>query len=474
MAQAVNSPPRQRGLLLAYGAMLAAGGGAYCLIQNLGSGLAAPAARSLSASTTEGGAGHHLLPLLLALLAIILVSRALGGIFRYLKQPPVIGEVLAGILLGPSLLGQLAPELSATLFSSSVTTLLGTLAQIGVLLFMFVIGLELDLGVLRREAQSAVAISHASIVVPFVLGTALALPLYPLLSTADVSFTAFSLFLGVSMSVTAFPVLARILADRRLQHTEVGKLAMVCAAVGDVTAWCLLAFVVGIVRSELGPAIWTTVLTGSYVSAMLLFIRPLAARFAAWYDRTEDGEQVMMGVVGSVLLVSSVATEYIGIHALFGAFLIGAVIPHDSRLAHSLHTRFRDLVVMMFLPAFFAYSGLRTRIDLIAPGHWWICVALVLTACLGKFGGTSLAARLTGVPWRNASILGILMNTRGLMELIVLNIGLELGVISPTLFAMLVVMALVTTFLTTPVLDWLTQGRLSQEAADLRTANPAG
>jgi Kef-type K+ transport system membrane component KefB len=400
----------------------------------------------------------------LALVTILIASRALGFVFRYFRQPAVIGEVLAGILLGPSLLGAVAPTLAAALFPPSVTPLLGTIAQIGVLLFMFVIGLELNLGMLRREAQATLAISHASIVIPFLLGAALALPLYPLLSTADVSFTAFSLFLGISMSVTAFPVLARILADRRLQHTEMGTLALICAAVGDVTAWCLLALVVGVIQARLTSALWTTALTALYVAAMFVVIRPLARRFTTWYERSEGGEQAMMGVVCCMLLLSSIATEYIGIHTLFGAFLIGAVIPHDSRLAHSLQTRLQDLVVVMFLPAFFAFSGLRTRIDLIAPGQWWICAIIILVACLGKYGGTTVAARATGLSWRNASLLGILMNTRGLMELIVLNIGLDLGVISPTLFAMLVLMALVTTVATTPLLDWLARGEVKQEA----------
>jgi len=459
-----NDRTRKGRILLAYGAMLALGVGAYLLIRSVGGGLAAPPPAAAAPASGAGSHGSGLLPLLIALLTIIVASRGLGVVFRYFRQPAVIGEVLAGILLGPSLLGQVAPGVSAALFPHSITPLLGTIAQIGVLLFMFVIGLELDMSMLRREAHATLAISHASILVPFLLGAGLALFLYPLLSTADVSFTAFSLFLGISMSVTAFPVLARILADRQLQNTETGTLAMICAAVGDVTAWCLLAFVVGIIQARLDTAIWTTVLTALYVAGMFVLVRPLAQRFAAWYERSEGGDQAMMGVVCIMLLLSSVATEYIGIHTLFGAFLIGAVIPHDSRLAHSLHTRLQDLVVVMFLPAFFAFSGLRTRIDLIAPGQWWICALIIGVACLGKFGGTTVAARATGIPWRQASVLGILMNTRGLMELIVLNIGLDLGVVSPPLFAMLVLMALVTTFATTPILDWLAREELKHEA----------
>jgi Kef-type K+ transport system membrane component KefB len=398
--------------------------------------------------------------LLVALVTIIIASRAVGSVFRFFRQPAVIGEVLAGILLGPSLLGKVAPAWSAALFPASVTPLLGTVAQIGVLLFMFVVGLELDTGILRREGQSTILISHLGILAPFLLGSGVAIWIYPLVSNSGVSFTAFSLFLGISMSVTAFPVLARILEDRGLQHTDMGVRALVSAAVGDVTAWCLLAFVVGIIQARLDAALRTSVLTIAYIAAMFGVVRPLAHRFAAWYDREKSADQAMMAVVCTVLLLSSLATEFIGIHTLFGAFLIGAVIPHDSRLAKVLEARLRDLVVVMFLPAFFAFSGLRTRVDLIAPDQWWICGVLILVACLGKFGGSTIAARVAGMSWRGASALGILMNTRGLMELIVLNIGLDLGVISPPLFAMLVIMALVTTFATTPILDWLTRGEL--------------
>lgn len=452
-------PQRQRRILLAYGVMVLLGVLAYVAISSLGTGLAAPAPLGSVVAASGGHHGSGLVPLLISLATIIVASRLLGAVFRRFRQPAVIGEVLAGILLGPSLLGKLVPGATEALFPGTVMPLLGTLAQVGILLFMFVVGLELDTSILRREAHSTLAISHASIVVPFLLGSALALWLYPLLSSADVSFTAFSLFLGISMSVTAFPVLARILEDRRLQNTETGTVAMICAAVGDVTAWCVLAFVVGIIQAKISAAIWTSALTLLYITGMFLVIRPLAQKLAAWYERSDGGEQTMLGVVCIMLLLSSMATEFIGIHTLFGAFLMGAVIPHDSRLARTLETRLRDLVVVMFLPAFFAFSGLRTRIDLIAPGQWVLCAAIILVACLGKFGGSALAARFTGMSWRNASAVGILMNTRGLMELIVLNIGLDLGVISPTLFAMLVLMALVTTFATTPILDLIVRGR---------------
>lgn len=467
-----EDPRRGRRILTAYLLMVGLGAAAFLGIAAAGRGLAAPPGGPGSVEPGPASHGGGLVQLLLALVTIIVASRVLGALFRCFRQPAVIGEVLAGILLGPSLLGKVAPGVTQALFPDSVTPFLGTIAQIGVLLFMFVVGLELDTRILRREAPSTLAISHASIAVPFLLGSALALWLYPLLSSAGVSFTAFSLFLGISMSVTAFPVLARILTDRQLQNTETGTVAMICAAVGDVTAWCILAFVVGIVQAKISAAVWTTLLTALYIGGMFVFIRPLARRLAAWYERAEGGEEAMLGVVCIMLLLSSMATEFIGIHTLFGAFLMGAVIPHDSRLARSLETRLRDLVVVMFLPAFFAFSGLRTRIDLIAPDQWWICAVIIGVACLGKFGGSTAAARVTGMSWRNASAVGILMNTRGLMELIVLNIGLDLGVISPTLFAMLVLMALVTTFATTPILDLIVRGRV--EELGLATAPERG
>lgn len=407
---------------------------------------------------------------LIALVCVIAVSRLLSAGFRYLHQPPVIGEVLAGVLLGPSLLGSVAPALSALLFPSGVIPLLGILSQVGVLLFMFLVGLELNTAILRQRTHAVVVISHASIVVPFLLGSGLALWIYPRLSSSDVSFTAFTLFMGIAMSVTAFPVLARILSDRRLQRTRMGTLALTCAAIDDVTAWCLLAFVVGVIQSRVAGAGMTAVLSVLYIAFMFIVGRPLMDRFIARYERQATPGQAPMATVCLALLLSSVATEFIGIHSFFGAFLVGAVIPHDSSVARQLHDRLHDFLVVMLLPAFFAFVGLRTRIDLIAGSQWWICGAIIVTACVGKFGGSAVAARLTGMGWRDATCLGILMNTRGLMQLIVLNIGFDLKVISPTLFAMLVIMALVTTLLTTPVLDVL----MSDESEELTARRPTG
>jgi Kef-type K+ transport system membrane component KefB len=446
--------------------MTAAGVGLFFVIRAYGEGLAAPlpAGHAAIGPAAVAAHGNPLLRVLVALVTILAASRAMGILFRAVRQPPVIGEIVAGLLLGPSLLGKLAPGVAAALFPASILPMLGLLAQVGVLLYMFVVGLELNTDLLRERTQATVAISHAGILLPFLLGSALALWIYPLLASRDVPFTGFALFMGVSMSVTAFPVLARILTDRGLQSTRMGTVALTCAAVNDVTAWCLLAFVVGMVRAQVAGAGVTALLTLLYVAAMFALVRPLARRFVARYEGLEAPGQPMMAAVCLLLLLSSLATEFIGIHTLFGAFLVGAVIPHDSSVARLLRDRLHDVVVVLLLPAFFAFTGLRTRIDLIHGRQWLLFGAILFVACAGKFGGSALAARLTGIRWRDAAALGVLMNTRGLMELIVLNIGLDLGIISPTLFAMLVLMAVATTFATTPVLDALIRQAWRDEA----------
>ncbi len=337
------------------------------------------------------------------------------------------------------------------------------IAQVGVILYMFLVGLELDTGLLRHRAHASVAVSHASIIAPFLLGSALALWLHPSFAPAGVPFTVFALFMGVSLSVTAFPVLARILTDRGMQGTRMGSIALACAAVDDVTAWCLLAFLVSVVQAEPGRVLVTVGLTAAFIVAMLVLVRPAVRHLALLRDSQRALSQITFTVVCVGLLLSALATESIGIHALFGAFLLGALVPHDSALARDVRTRVEDLVLVLLLPAFFAFTGIRTQIGLVhGGGDWLLCAVIIGVASLGKFGGSAVAARLTGLGWRQAASLGILMNTRGLMELIVLNLGLDLGVLSPKLFAMLVLMALVTTFATTPILHAL---RLEEDRA---------
>jgi len=401
---------------------------------------------------------NQLLHVLLALATVIVTARAVGAIFKLLRQPPVIGEVIGGILLGPSFLGRMAPEWYAYVLPPSAAPFLGVIAQLGVIFYMFVVGLELDLKVLRKSGHATLAISHASIMVPFLLGSGLALWIYPTMSTPDISFTAFSLFLGVSMSVTAFPVLARILTDRGIQKSRMGAIALTCAAVDDVTAWCLLAFVVSIVQAKVGGAILTLSLTAIYIAMMFLIGGPVIRRLVPWLETWDELTEGGIAIFFVGLLLSALATEFIGIHAIFGAFLLGAITPHDSRVAKELTDRIEDLVRIMFLPAFFAFTGMRTQVSLVSTQEEWIlCGVIILVATIGKFGGTLIAAKLTGLNWRDSSALGILMNTRGLVELIVLNLGLDLKVISPQLFTMLVIMALVTTFATAPILELITR-----------------
>ncbi|MFZ1403525.1 MAG: cation:proton antiporter, partial [Anaerolineae bacterium] len=323
--------------------------------------------------------------------------------------------------------------------------------------------LELNPARLKDRTRATLAISHASILVPFILGALLALLLYPQLSDRSVPFTSFALFIGVAMSITAFPVLARILTDYRLTRTNLGVIALSCAAVDDVTAWCLLAFVVGVAKAQVGQGLFVVAGALVFIALILLVARPALRRVALRWE-TQKPSVGLMTVVFVALLLSALTAEAIGIHAIFGAFLLGVVVPHDSALARAFTQQLRHVVTILLLPAFFAFTGMRTRIDLLsAPALWLLCGLIIMTAIAGKFGGTFAAARLTGLRWREAALLGALMNTRGLMELIVLNVGLELGVISPTLFAMMVLMALVTTMLTSPLLRILKLQTIPEE-----------
>lgn len=450
--------------VVAYAAMVVVTILAFLFINSLGTNLVAATASDGArfGARAASGDAQVFLHVLLALVTVILAARLLGALFRRLQQPPVIGEVVAGILLGPSLLGHIAPAASAYVLPPAVAPFLGVIAQVGVVLFMFLVGLELDVSVLRQKTHVAVAISHASIIAPFLMGSTLALWLYPRLATPDVPFTSFALFMGVSMSVTAFPVLARILTDRGIHRTRLGILALACAAVDDVSAWCLLAFVVSVAQARISGAIPTVLMTLAYIAGMFLVIRPLVRHLV---QRQRQITQASSAVVFVALLSSALLTESIGIHAVFGAFFLGAVIPHDSLLARDICGKLEDLVVVVLLPAFFAFTGMRTQIALVSGfEQWLICGAIIFVACVGKFGGSTVAARLCGLDWRDAASLGILLNTRGLMELVVLNIGLDLGVISPTLFAMMVLMALATTFATTPALHILRRGQVEAES----------
>ncbi|MEA5579687.1 cation:proton antiporter [Anabaena sp. UHCC 0451] len=406
---------------------------------------------------------HTVILVLIEVLIVMGMSRLVGLAFRSIKQPLVIGEIVAGIMLGPSLFGLIAPHAAATLFPPEAIPFLNILSQVGLIFFMFLIGLELNPKYLGSNLQAAILISNISIIVPFSLAGILSLLLYPLVSNATVSFTAFALFLGATMSITAFPVLARIITENNLQGTRLGTLALTCAAVDDVTAWCILAVAIAVARNGSfdQKAIFTIISSLIYIGFMFTVGRWFLKRLITHYRRTGRLSQYLLALIYMGVIASALMTEFIGIHLIFGAFLLGAVMPKDAALVRELAIKTEDFVLIFLLPVFFVYSGLRTQIGLLNRPELWLLCALVLgVAIAGKYFGAYFAARLSGINKREASALGWLMNTRGLTELIVLNIGLELGVISPLLFTMLVVMALVTTFMTSPLLEWTYPKRL--------------
>ncbi|MHB8522356.1 MAG: cation:proton antiporter domain-containing protein [Limisphaerales bacterium] len=393
--------------------------------------------------------------LFIQLILVVLVARLCGSLATRLGQPAVIGEMVAGILLGPSLLGWVWPEVFRFIFPGPSLGTLRLLSQIGICLFMFVVGMELELDQLRHHAHTAVAVSQISILFPYFLGVVISLGLFPTLAAPHTTFLAFALFIGISMSITAFPVLARILDERGLTKTALGTTAIACAAVGDATAWSVLAFVVAIVKAGgLAAAALSIGMVLFFVTAMLLWVRP---RVPGWIGHTpRDGGVPGKGVMGGVLvflLASALATDVMGIHALFGAFLAGVVMPAHGEFRDFLKVRIEHFSSVFLLPLFFAFTGLRTQINLLNDtSGLLVCLGLIFIATLGKLGGTLVTARLSGINWIDSFALGALMNTRGLIELIALNIGYDLGILSPRMFAMLVVMALVTTCLAGPSL----------------------
>ena len=416
--------------------------------------------------------------LLLQLIVILVAARLAGRAIQVIGQPPVIGEMLAGLALGPSLLGALSPRTLEFLFPADSLGPLSALSQLGVLLFMFVVGLRLDLGLLRGKARAAVATSYASIAAPFAMGAALAPSLHDTLAPAGVGLLPFALFLGAAMSVTAFPVLARILTDRGLLQTRIGSVAIASAAVDDVTAWCILAAVVAVARasydatSMAGREFLATILASA---GYVLLVATVGRRLlSGWVRGRRDFTLTSPFVSAAVILAlaSALVTETLGIHALFGAFLAGTIVPRTARegtvaVASGIADRVEDVVGAVLLPVFFAITGLRTSIGLIAePGLWGVFAIILLIAVTGKLGGSAIAARLTGMSWREALSIGALMNTRGLMELVILNVGLDIGVISPALFTMMVLMALVTTAMTSPLLLVLLRREASAAAQE--------
>jgi Kef-type K+ transport system membrane component KefB len=386
------------------------------------------------------------------------LSRLVGGGMERIGQPFVVGEMLAGILLGPSMLGAVWPGAYLVLFPPGSVRFLGAVSQLGLILFMFLVGLELRTENLRGRGFAALLSSHSSIVTPLFFGAALALVVYPRLGVEDVGFAEFALFLGAAMSVTAFPVLARILSERGLRDTKLGSLALACAAVDDVTAWCVLAIVVAIARGDQSPVAFLLTLAGAlaFVAAMFVVVRPRLARFAA--RRVSEGtvSRNALVVIVLVALTSAWITQQIGIHALFGAFLAGVVMPKEHAFVTAVAKPFEDVLFVVLLPLFFAATGIRTSLSLFGTAEGWALLGLVIgCAVAGKVGGSAIAARVAGVSWPESFALGALMNTRGLMGLVIVQVGAEIGVVSPSLFAMLVLMSIATTMMTTPALRLL-------------------
>jgi Kef-type K+ transport system membrane component KefB len=420
---------------------------------------------------------QHPLALLLAqIVTIVLVARLFGWICTKIGQPTVIGEMIAGIALGPSLLGLYFPEFSHALFPAQSLGNLQFLSQIGLILFMFIVGMELDLKVLRTKAHDAVVISHASIIIPFALGIGLAYFVYDSFAPANVKFTSFALFVGIAMSITAFPVLARIVQERGIHKTRLGTIVITCAAADDITAWCLLAAVIAIVKAgSFVSSLYVIGLSIVYVILMIKVVRPFLKRIGDLYSTKASLTKPVVAIFFLILIISSYATEVIGIHALFGAFMAGAIMPENAKFRHIFVEKIEDVALVLLLPLFFVFTGLRTEIGLLNDWNLWKITGIIIAvAVTGKFVGSALAAKFVGQNWKDSLTIGALMNTRGLMELVVLNIGYDLGVLSPEIFAMLVIMALVTTFMTGPALDlinWLFRSSpVEEEVTEIKDA----
>lgn len=401
---------------------------------------------------------HAILILFLGqVIAIVLLASVCGYFLSLIGQPRVIGEIIAGILLGPSVLGFVWPESQPILFPNESLTALFLFSQLGLVLFMFIVGLDLNLAFLRSSSMQVVFISHVSVVAPFVLGVALAAMLFRDYAPQEIGFIAFALFIGIAMSITAFPVLARIIRDRGLSRTPLGHTALACAAVDDVTAWCLLALIVVAAKSgTFGGAFVLMALVVLFVAVMVWIVNPVWRRLLVVLS--PDGKLNQANMVCTILIVlaTSAVAELVGLHALFGAFLAGAIMPNKEHLSALIAARIEDLSSLVLLPIFFAYVGIRTDIGLLNDAaSWAMCGVIIIVAVLGKFCGSAFAARWMGFPWSVSLSIGALMNTRGLMELVVLNIGYELGILSQKLFAMMVIMALVTTFMTGPLLNFI-------------------
>lgn len=393
--------------------------------------------------------------LLLQIIVILLFVRLFGWICQKIGQPTVIGEILAGIVLGPSVLGLFFPEVSSVIFPASSIGSIKLLSEIGLVLFMFIVGMELDLKVLKSKVNDSIIISHTCIALIFALGIGLSYFIYPYFTAENTQFVPFALFMGIALSITAFPVLARIVHERGLNKTPLGGMVITTAAIDDITAWCLLAAVIAIAKA--GTFISSLYVIGFavlYVIIMFRLVKPFLQRVADLQTSRNIISKSIIGIFFLVLFISSYATSVIGIHPLFGAFLAGVIMPTNINFRKLFVDKIEDISLVVLLPLFFVYTGLNTEIGLLNQSSlWMLCILLIVIATAGKFVGILFSARFVGYDWKSGMILGALMNTRGLMQLVVVNIGLDLGILSPEIFAMMVVMALVTTFMTGPLLN---------------------
>ncbi|RHJ95210.1 cation:proton antiporter [Parabacteroides bouchesdurhonensis] len=393
--------------------------------------------------------------LLLQIITILLTCRLFGWIFLKIGQPTVIGEIVAGIILGPSILGHLLPDVSGFLFPSESLANINILSQFGLILFMFAIGMELDITEVRKKLKETILISHTSTIVPFFFGMLTAYFVYEAYADKGTPFLSFALFIGIAMSITAFPVLARIIQEKGLTKTHLGTISLASAANGDITAWCLLAVVVAIAQAgTMLSAIYNITFSIIYIVIMFLAVRPFLRMIGHIYHNKEVIDKGLIAFIFLLLIISSYLTEILGLHALFGAFIAGVVMPGNIKFRKIMTEKVEDVSLALFLPLFFVSTGLRTEIGLLnSPELWWMCGIFILVAIAGKFGGALFSARFVGESWKDSLYIGALMNTRGLMELVVLTIGYEMNILPPTIFVMLVLMTLVTTFMTTPLVS---------------------
>ena len=395
--------------------------------------------------------------LLLQIIVILITCRLFGWLFAKMQQPTVIGEIVAGIVLGPSVLGHLLPSVSAFLFPLDSLQNINMLSQFGLILFMFAIGMELNITEVRQKLKETILISHTSTIFPFFLGMVTAYFLYNKYAYESTPFLSFALFVSIALSITAFPVLARIIQEKGLTKTHLGTISLASAANGDITAWCLLAVVVAIAQAgSMLSAIYNIGFSFIYLLLMFTVIRPFLRMIGHIYHNKEVVDKGLVAFMFLLLIVSSYLTEILGLHALFGAFVAGVVMPDNIKFRKIMTEKVEDVSLALFLPLFFVSTGLRTEIGLLnSPELWYMCGIFILVAIIGKFGGSLVAARFVGETWKDSLYIGALMNTRGLMELVVLTIGYDMKILTPPIFVMLVLMTLVTTFMTTPLISFI-------------------